>query len=125
MSCNFLENVVLPLDAQTQLRYLIRTCPSGGMVDAGDSKSPAARRAGSSPALGTIEKSGSSSGPLFFSFLLSGDELCFVPLRHATGAGEDGLAVAFKLWEELENFSALRGIKTVQGLLARLKTFRP
>ena len=27
--------------------------PSGGMVDAGDSKSPAARRAGSSPALGT------------------------------------------------------------------------
>ena len=30
--------------------------PSGGMVDAGDSKSPAARRAGSSPALGTKSK---------------------------------------------------------------------
>ena len=28
--------------------------PSGGMVDAGDSKSPAARCAGSSPASGTI-----------------------------------------------------------------------
>ena len=28
-------------------------CPSGGMVDAGDSKSPAARCAGSSPASGT------------------------------------------------------------------------
>ena len=37
-----------------------RMCPSGGMVDAGDSKSPAERRAGSSPALGTTLFSGFS-----------------------------------------------------------------
>ncbi len=34
-------------------RVIAGCCPSGGMVDAGDSKSPAFGRAGSSPALGT------------------------------------------------------------------------
>ncbi len=34
--------------------------PSGGMVDAGDSKSPAARRVGSSPTLGTNDLAGPS-----------------------------------------------------------------
>lgn len=48
------------LDAQSPLPPLqvqvkaIAVCPSGGMVDTTDSKSVAARRAGSSPASGTI-----------------------------------------------------------------------
>lgn len=32
------------------------TCHNGGMVDAGDLKSPAVRRAGSTPACGTINR---------------------------------------------------------------------
>ena len=38
-------------EARTVKRFL--RCPSGGMVDAGDSKSPAARLVGSSPTSGT------------------------------------------------------------------------
>ncbi len=52
-------------------------CPSGGMVDAGDSKSPAARRAGSSPALGTTPQ----VHPLIYSCASSG--------RQALSAGPE------------------------------------
>lgn len=45
--------------------------PSGGMVDAGDSKSPAARCAGSSPASGTKKTFYSVSDKLFI--LVSGE----------------------------------------------------
>jgi hypothetical protein len=36
--------------------YSDQQCPSGGMVDTGDSKSPASRRVGSNPTSGTTKK---------------------------------------------------------------------
>lgn len=41
------------IDTKNNSGYYTNQCPGGEMVDTGDSKSPASRRAGSSPALGT------------------------------------------------------------------------
>ena len=60
-------------------------CPGGGMVDALVSGASAARRAGSSPVLGTITRGGMKNSSPF----------CFYGLRDFKKNSKSGLAAAF------------------------------